>query len=121
MQQGSWLGFDIDTAAMKFYMPRAKIDHLLNLLNSLSSSLVTSAREVSKIAGRIIFTQLAIGPLVRLFTRHMHYFIENRSSWDSRHIINIELRNEIAFWRRNLEIKNGFQIKVNHVNKNSIF
>ena len=108
VQQGSWLGFDIDTAALKLYVPKAKIEHLINLLNSLSSSLVTSAREVSKIAGRIISMQLAIGPLARLFTRHMHYFIENRSFWDSRHIINIELRKEIGFWRRNLKNSKRF-------------
>ena len=97
VQQGSWLGFDIDTTSMKFYVPKTKIDHLLNLFNSLLSSSVASARKISKIAGRIISMQLAIGPLARLFTRHMHYFIENRSSWDSRHTINLELRNKIEF------------------------
>ena len=48
VQQGSWLGFDIDTTSMKFYVPKTKIDHLLNLLNSLLSSSVASAREIRR-------------------------------------------------------------------------
>ena len=118
--QGSWLGFHIHTTSMKFCVPKTKIDHL-NLLNSLSFSSVASARETSKIAGRIISMQLAIGPLARLFTSHMYYFIENRSSWDSRHTMNLELRNEIEFWRRNLKVQNGFQIKVNHVTAKIVY
>ena len=59
--------------------------------------------------------QLAIGPLARLFTRQMYFFVENTSSWDDFSTIKPDLHQEINFWLHNLKKHNSFQIKVKHV------
>jgi len=95
---------------MKFYVPQRKIDNLLNFLKHASRRTFASARQISKIAGRIISMQIAIGPLTRLFTRQMYLFIENRMSWDSYSLITNNLKTEIEFWLRNLEKHNGSNV-----------
>ena len=113
-RNGKWLGFIIDTEALKFYVPQAKIDRVLQLLDIILSVSHTSARMISKIAGNIISMQIAIGPLTRLFTRQMYRFIENRYSWDQNMFIDTNLKKELVFWKSNLNHSNGFEIKVNH-------
>ena len=113
-QIGNWLGFDINTNTMKFFVTKQKIADLLSLLSDISKSDVASARQVSKIAGRIISMQLAIGPIARLFTRQMYFSVENSTTWDSTAAIDKNLNQEINFWLNNLKKHNGFEIKVNH-------
>lgn len=54
---------------------------------------------------------LAIGPLTRLFTKHMHVFIESRYSWDTPKILSFELIDELKFWLSNLEDSNGLKMR----------
>ena len=100
---GNWLGFDINTEIMKFFVPIHKTEDLLSLLLDLSKSDVASARQVSKIAGRIIPMQLVIGPLARLFRRQMYFFVETTSTWDDKEVISNRLNQEIHFWLNNLK------------------
>ena len=88
---------NINTKIMKFFVPIQKIEDLLSLLLELSKSDVASARQVSKIAGRVISMQLAIGPLARLFTGQMCFFVETSSTWDDKEVINNCLNQEIHF------------------------
>ena len=54
---------------------------------------------------------LAIGPLTRLFTKHMNIFIESRYSWDTPKILSFELIDELKFWLSNLEDSNGLKTR----------
>ena len=54
---------------------------------------------------------LAIGPLVRLFTRNMYHEIENRISWYEPKIISKETNDELEFWLNNIYIYNGYTFK----------
>ena len=83
----------------------------------MSKSNVASARQISKITGRGVSFRcsLPIGPLARLFTRQMYFFIENSAKWDETITAGDDLIQEINFWVHNLKKYNGFEIKVNHV------
>ena len=54
---------------------------------------------------------LAIGPLVRLFTRNMYQEIENRTSWYVPKIISNETKDKLEFWLNNINIYNVYTFK----------
>ena len=78
---GKWLGFEIDTNAMKFSVPSKKVASLLHLIGQALNSIYVTAKQIAKIAGHIISMSIAIGPLTRLFTRQMYRFIDKCASW----------------------------------------
>ena len=79
VQIGEWLGFMINTIAMPFQIPEAKVRKLKSLLSSAVRDTSFSYRELARIAGSLISVALAVGPL---FTRQMYLAIESRSAWD---------------------------------------
>ena len=81
-RQIEWLGFCIDTSEMTFRVPDNKIKGLLNLIHKAANNQKASARNIARIAGKIISMGLALGGLSRLFTRHMYSFVEKRANWD---------------------------------------
>ena len=54
---------------------------------------------------------LAIGPLVRLFTRNVYNFIENRNSWYEIKTVNKYVADELKFWLSNINAYNGYTYK----------
>ena len=82
MQIGEWLGFVINTIAMTFQIPEAKVRKLKSLLSSAIRDKSSSYRELARIDGSLTSVALAVGPLSRLFTRQMYLAIESRSAWD---------------------------------------
>ena len=74
MQIGEWLGFVINTIAMTFQIPEAKVRKLESLLSSAIRDKSSSYREIARIAGSLISVALAVGPL---FTRQMYLAIES--------------------------------------------
>ena len=120
-QTGEWLGTIIDTRDMTFTIPERKIKKLkLNITSSLRQKL-SSAKQISKIAGQVSSMYLAIGPLVRLFTRHMYRLIESRVSWFSPLILDDETLSELHFWNSNIDSFNGYTYKPKPVTTKLIF
>ena len=60
-----------DTNTMTFTIPKEKIDKLLHSIANVLKCAFTSAKQLSKIAGYLSSMHMAVGPIVRLFTRHM--------------------------------------------------
>ncbi|XP_057308177.1 uncharacterized protein LOC130646058 [Hydractinia symbiolongicarpus] len=118
---GKWLGFNIDTRTSKFYVPSEKLSKLFSLVKLALNSDRVSAKFISKIAGRIISMTLAIGPLTRLFTRHMYRFIESRITWQKLETLDEFLKSDLLFWYRNLFNTNGYQIKKNTLTTKVIY
>ena len=110
---GKWLGFEIDTHLMIFKVPAQKIQHLKNLIIECLSATKVTAKQISRISGRIISMSLAFGNIARLFTRQMYKFIESRKFWFKPEIISVELFSELKFWLEGLDNNNGFRIKQN--------
>ena len=63
-----------------------------------------TARQLARLAGKIISTKFVLGNVVRLRTRFLYRLIESRVSWDK--TFNVlhynEVVNEILFWKFNL-------------------
>ena len=113
-QTGEWLGFTINTATFTFAVPHRKLQKLLLLAKKEASHKRTTARSIAKIAGQIISMEPGIGPLTRLFTRKMYSFVDACPSWDGGVPLSGDVRQEITFWKENINDLNGFQIKHTH-------
>ena len=108
MQIGEWLGFVINTVAMTFQIPEAKVRKLKSLLSSAIRDKSSSYRELARIAGSLISVALAVGPLSRLFTRQMYLAIESRSAWDHTLHFSSALLEMLRFWYCNIDSFNGY-------------
>ena len=111
MQIGEWLGFVINTIAMTFQIPEAKVRKLKSLLSSAIRDKSSSYRELARIAGSLISVALAVGPLSRLFTRQMYLAIESRSAWDHTLHFSSALLEMLRFWYCNIDSFNGYSLR----------
>ncbi|EDO47029.1 predicted protein [Nematostella vectensis] len=110
MQAGEWLGFVIDTIAMKFFIPNKKVQKLKGFLDAALSDGYCSQRFLARIAGTVMSCALAVWHISRLLTRQMYHTIESRSSWDSIVRFTPSLKKELSFWYTNIDCFNGYRI-----------
>ena len=54
-------------------------------------------KQLSKVAGQLPFMHLAMGQLLRFFTRNMYHFIEKRISWYEQKLVNKNVKEELKF------------------------
>ena len=111
MQIGEWLGFVINTIAMTFQIPEAKVRKLKSLLSSAIRDKYSSYRELARIAGSLTSVALAVGPLSRLFTRQMYLAIESRSAWDHSLHFSSALLEMLRFWYCSIDSFNGYSLR----------
>ena len=67
--------------------------------------------QLSEVVGQLSSMHLAIGPLVRLFNRNMYLFTQKRISWYEQKIASKSVKEELKFWRNNINIYNGYTFK----------
>ena len=109
-QIGEWLGFIINTISMTFLLPDKKVTKLKNLIDIALSDGHFTYRFLARIAGCVVSSALAIGPMARLLTRQMYQVLESRLAWDATVFFNPALREELQFWYTNLQCFNGYRI-----------
>ena len=110
-QEGVWLGTKIDTRTLKFTVPAEKIQKLNIKIQNLLNTGNCTPKELSQVAGTLASMHLAVGPLVRLFTRHLYREIEQRTSWYVPVPLSREAISELTFWLDNIVSFNGFTFK----------
>ena len=120
-QVGNWLGFCIDTKEMIFSVPAEKITKIRLLVNNALKSEKVNAKQMAKVCGHIISCSIAIGPITRIFTRHLYKFIDNRTTWYNLVALQFEAVQELLFWHKNLEKNNGFRIKANQLTTKIVY
>ena len=108
MQIGEWLGFVINTIAMTFQIPEAKVRKLKSLLSSAIRDKSSSYRELARIAGSLISVAMAVGPL---FTRQMYLAFESRSAWDHTLHFSSALLEKLRFWYCNIDSFKGYSLR----------
>ena len=96
---------------MTFTVPYEKINKLLTDIKNILMQNVLTPKRLAKITGQLSFMHLAIGPLVRLFTRNMYHEIESRTSWYEPKIISKQTKDELEFWLNSINIYNGYTFK----------
>jgi hypothetical protein len=67
----------------------------------MTNSFVVSARHLAQLTGLLSSMGLALGPVVRLWTRELYRSIQQSTSWDQKFGLSEEGRNEILFWHEN--------------------
>ena len=68
------------------------------------------AREIASIVGKIISMSLAVGPISRLMTRSLYALLNTRSYWCQALQVTPKAREEVNFWRTQLDLINGREI-----------
>ena len=101
----------IDTRTLEFSLPEEKILNLKVKLQMLLNKARCTPQELSQVTGTLASMHLAIGLLVRLFTRQLYHQIELRVSWYDRVQISLEAISELTFWLNNIDCFNGFTFK----------
>lgn len=81
VQIGEWLGFLINTIAIFFpflsffFLPDKKVSNLKELLDVAISRGSFTYRFLPRIAGSVISSTLAVGPIGHLFTRQLRFIL----------------------------------------------
>ena len=96
---------------MTFTVPSEKINKLLADAKNILMQSVLTPKQLAKITGQLLSMHLAIGLLVRLFTRKMYHETESRVSCYEPKIISKETKDELEFWVNNICICNGYTFK----------
>ena len=110
-QIGVWLGLIIDTIKFEFRIPDSKLEKLRLKLDHIIESRIATFRFIAKLAGFLQSLRLAVGPVIRLFTRQMYFTIANRTFWDDYAELSDSLLEELRFWRYNLSAFHGYSIR----------
>jgi hypothetical protein len=109
-QSGELLGFIMDLRDGTFRVPQRRVESLQRVLNNVvSKGFVASARTLSRITGMLVSMGLAVGPVVRLWTRGMYRNILETPTWDKQLALSEEAQREVSFWIENFS-NNGYPI-----------
>jgi hypothetical protein len=104
LQYGELLGFMVDLASGLFSVPERRVTSFRCVLQQIiDSGFVVSARQLAKVTGSLSSMGLALGAIVRLWTRELYRTIQQSSSWDRRFLLSEEAKVEILFWQENFE------------------
>ena len=120
-QVGKWLGIIIDTKTLTFHVPKEKIQKLLNRIKQILDQTFCSAKQLSQVAGQLASMHLALGPIVRLFTRNLYKVIESRLSWFHPISLSSDAVSELKFWLHNIDSRNGFTFKPHPTTSKIVF
>lgn len=97
---------------MMFFVPDTKIEKLINSIDEILKFKAVTTRSIARLAGNIVSMSWAVGPLTNLFTRQIYKFIESGISWDKLRPLPVEIKNELLFWRCNIDTNNGLKFKI---------
>ena len=104
-----FLGLEIDTIAMLFLIPEKKMVAFLDQLMQLLSLTEVKKRELASVVGTLMSFWRALGPVVRLRTRHIYVLIHTvEQEWDSVLQLTDDVVSELRFWQSNIRQFNGF-------------
>lgn len=101
----TWLGVTLDLDKNTYKITEERIFSLLNSIDNILKSPYTSARILSRLAGKIVSTKFVLSNIIRLKTRSIYKTIDRQLSWDRKfNILNYpEAHREILFWRENIK------------------
>jgi len=92
------LGFGIDSDVGVFFCPEARWIIFQALVAKLLKARRVTARQLSRVAGKAISFQLAVGKVARMFTRELYFCIETQGAWDFYFAAPSDVLQELRFW-----------------------
>ena len=101
-QLGEVLGFMADLQHGIFRVPATKVEALKQLIDTIiDKHFIVSARCLSRLSGSLVSMGLALGPVVRLWTRGIYRDICQVNYWDKPFLVPQDSQSEVLFWRDN--------------------
>ena len=107
---GHMAGFDLDLEQGQISIPEDKLGTLKVHLGQAMDKLSLRTRDLASITGKIISMSLAIGSVSRLMTRSMYALLSTRKHWSQSLILTPEVKEELQFWIRQIDLINGKEI-----------
>ena len=80
----TWLGVTLDLDKNTYQITEERIFSLLNSIDNILKSPYTSARVLSRLAGKIVSTKFVLSNIIRLKTRSIYKTIDRQLSWDGK-------------------------------------
>ena len=102
-----WLGFTIDLFQGLPFVPGKKLKRVLSDIVSIKETGHSTARELSAVAGRINYFNLAVGNVTNLMTKFLNMAIVLRSGWDVKLPLPPSVRGKLTFRKDNIRFING--------------
>ena len=105
-----WLGIKINLITSHFTIPETGILSIMKYIQVTIKNLpYTTARNLSKLCGKIISTKFVLGNIAQLKTRNIYKIIQAELTWDKRIQLheNHKAIQEIIFWQNNLRRLNS--------------
>ena len=107
-----YLGLEICTKSMQFFIPVVKMERLLSKLRAVvEGPSHLKVRQIASVLGLLMSCYKALGPVTRLMTRTNYSWIQSSlqvGDWDSFAGYTKDCRKEFMFWLENLDQLNGF-------------
>ena len=104
VQSGELLGFILDLSTGTFQVPPRRVESFrLVLDNIVSRRFVATARQLARFTGLLSSMGLALGPVVRLWTRGLYRDILSAASWDRPLQLSEDAVGEVLFWQENFD------------------
>jgi len=112
----TWLGISVDLRNNTYSISSERISSLVSCINKLLLSPYTTARILSRLAGKIVSMKFVLLNIIRLKSRYIYKVIDEQRTWDNRlNILNYpEAHREIIFWRDNI-----IKLNVRNINSDS--
>ena len=108
LQICSWLGFLLDFARGRIFVSKEKMDALISSIQRLIESRQRlPVRSLARVIGQIISMSRAMGPLCRMFTRHLYSVVKSSLSWNAWVVLPQKAVDEPCFWKANIHLANG--------------
>ena len=93
---------------MTFSVPPKELENIIHDIRILLEEGTATAKRLARIAGMLSSMHLAIGSLVRLFTRSLYHQIASSPSWYKVNNLSPGTTHDLNFWLTNLPAVNGF-------------
>lgn len=94
-------GYVLNLQMGTFQVPQKRVDAFLHVLQDvLARGLVMSAHKVARFTWLLASMSLALGPVVRLWTRSFYSDILHVVSWDSLIHLSADAQREVLFWQK---------------------
>lgn len=96
---------------MIFQVPVREIEKLKAAIRAVLNCQSVPVWDITRIAGYSISLTIALGPIVRFFTRHMYFVIAFRRSWRDYVYVSEHLSQELKFGLQRVDAFNGYHIR----------
>ena len=106
-----FLGLEICSSTLKFYIPESKVLKIIEEAKVLLSSRKVKVRSLARFIGLLQSCGRALGGIVRLRTRLLYAWLNEKleiGSYDFYHALSEKEKEELSFWISNLNDLNGY-------------